>query len=314
MEKQYSMPRLTAKRLLLLAAQLSTATFVWSLILVALPIYLFFCPLVNTGLVDRLAILPIKEKSWAAAHEYAGVPCEQLTFPVKAGSTTYNLSGAFYKNPRAADVILVSHGNWGNLSRQHRLPQIACLLNLGHSVFIYDYEGFGVSDGRASYSCLARDGIAAFDYVHHNLGFQCGQIVLYGLSIGTGVTCEIARARTPKAIILDSAFTNVEAVAKHLYPVLHAYPSILFPEPRYDNLAYLRGKHAPVLILTPVNDSIVPPQHGRTLAEAAGPGVTFVLLPHSSHTFVGTGDEKLYGNTIETFMKQIDQYKTASKN
>jgi hypothetical protein len=295
-----------------LSLQLSLATFVWSLILIGLPIYIFFCPLVNTPLLDRLATWPIKEEYWVAGHEFTGVRCEQLTFPVKVGSATYELSGAFYKNPKAKDIILVSHGNGGSLSHQHRIPQIAYMLYFDHSVFIYDYEGYGVSEGDASYRALARDGVAAFDYVEQKLAYDPSQIVLYGLSMGTGVSCEIARVRSPKAIILDSAYTSAEAAAKHLYPFLRVYPSALFPEPRYDNLAYLRGKHPPVLVITPLNDGTIPPEQGNTLAKQASQSVTYVPLPHSFHTFVGIGDEKLYGNALKTFIEKAGASTTPS--
>jgi fermentation-respiration switch protein FrsA (DUF1100 family) len=307
-------PRSTPRKILRLWLQLSVAAFAWSLILLGLPIYCFFCPVVNTPLLDKLATWPIKEEYWTAGREFSGVPCEQLTFPVHVGSETLQLSGAFYKHPKAKDIILVSHGNGGSLSHQHRIPQIAYMLYLEHSVFIYDYEGYGVSEGHSSYRSLSRDGVAAFDYVQQNLGYTASQIVLYGLSMGTGVSCEIARVRSPRAIVLDSAYTSAEDAAKFLYPFLRVYPSVLFPEPRYDNLSYLRGKHPPVLVITPLNDGTVPPIHGLTLAKEASPSITFLSLPHSSHTFVGIGDEKLYTNSLQTFFKQTDPDKTEEKS
>ncbi len=296
-----------------LSFQLYAATVLWSVLLIGVPIYCFFCPAVNTPLLDRLATWPVKEEFWVAGREYSGIRCEQLTFPVRAGNTTYQLSGAFYKHPKAKDIILISHGNGGSLSYQHRLPQIAYMLYLEHSVFIYDYEGFGVSEGQSSYRSLARDGLAAFDYVQDKLGYAANKIVLYGLSMGTGVSCEIARHRTPKAIVLDSAYTSAEAAAKNLYPFLRIYPSLLFPEPRYDNLAYLRGKHPPVLLITPLNDGTIPPVQGQTLAREGVPSVTYVPLPHSPHTYVGIGDEQTYTDSLKAFLDGDGAIKTASQ-
>ncbi|MBS1992790.1 MAG: alpha/beta hydrolase [Cyanobacteria bacterium SZAS LIN-3] len=292
-------------------AEVSFATFVWSVIIFGLPTFLFFCPILNTPLVDKLATWPVRENYWVAAHEFSGVPCEQLTFPVKAEGKTYQLSGAYYNHPKAKDIILISHGNGGSLTHLHRITQIAHMLEAKHSVFIYDYEGYGVSEGEPRYTSLARDGVAAFDFVKNDLGYNTNQIVLYGMSMGTGVSCEVARVREPKAIILDSAYTRAEDVAKWWFPLLKIYPSQLFPEPRYDNLAYLKGKHPPVLVITPLHDGTVPPEHGLTLAREGMPLITSVPMPNSGHTSVGIGDENLYDKSLRGFLARVDSYQLA---
>ena len=181
-------PQSHARKNLARAALRAVGIFAWSWTLLSLCAYLFLCPAINTPLLDRLATCPCKEESWVAGHDFVGVRCLQLTFPVKAGAKTYKLSGAFYKHPGARDVILISHGNGGSLKYVHRMPQIAYLLSDAHSVFVYDYEGYGISEGNASYRSLARDGLAAFDYANKILGYGQKQILLYGLSMGTGVS------------------------------------------------------------------------------------------------------------------------------
>jgi len=313
LKKEKQAPKFKSKstRFWFVFMQLTLATFAWGFIIFFVPLYIFFCPVLNTPVVDRLSTWPLKEEFWVAGKEFSGVKCQQLTFPLQADGQTYQLSGAYYNHPKAKDIILVSHGNGGSLTYQHRMTQIAHMLDANHSVFIYDYEGYGVSEGNATYSHLRRDGVAAFDYVQHALKYNPNQIVLYGMSMGTGVSCEIARVRSPKAIILDSAFTSAENAAKYLFPFTRIYPSQCFPEPRYDNLAYLRGPHPPVLIIAPTLDNTVPAEQGVELAREGIPLITLVNMPHSGHVAVGIGDEDLYNRSFKSFMQRVDSYQLA---
>ena len=306
MKEKNLVPKLSPTKFWRLMMQLSLATLGWSFVLFGLPLYIFFCPVINTPLVDKLSTWPMREEYWIAGSEFSGIKCEQLTFPIKTGTQTLQLSGAYYNHPKAKDIILISHGNGGSIKYQHRMTQIAHMLDANHSVFIYDYEGYGVSEGEPSYRHFKRDGIAAFDFVQHELRYSPNQIVLYGMSMGTGVSCEIARVRQPKAIILDSAYTSAENAAKYLFPFTKIYPSQFFPEPRYDNLAYLRGQHPPVLLITPMNDGTIPPEQGMELAREGMPLITLVTMPHSGHTSIGIGDEKLYNQSFKDFLQRVD--------
>jgi len=269
--------------------------------------YVFFCPVANTPLLDRLSTWPIKDASWQPRGEIFGIQSQPVSFPLKLGTSERKLSGVLYKQSKSKDIVIVSHGNGGNMDNVYRCAQIACLLADKHSVFLYDYEGYGASEGNASYRCLVRDGLSAFDYVHQRLGYSGSQIILYGLSMGTGVTCEIARVHRPKAIILDSGYTSAENAAKFCYPFLQAYPSFLFPEPRYDNLAYLRGDHAPVLLIAPQKDWVVDPANSLKMANEAKPAVSFIQLPRSSHCSISTDDQKHYFESLQTFLHALPE-------
>ena len=96
----------------------------------------------------------------------------------------------FRANAANAPVMIWFHGNAGNLT--DRAEMCAELARRGISVFIFDYRGFGRSNGRASESGIFRDSLAAYDFVKKNGN---GEIVLYGESIGGPYAAFVAKER-----------------------------------------------------------------------------------------------------------------------
>jgi uncharacterized protein len=194
------------------------------------------------------------------------------------------LNGWYFKIPGARKTILVSHGNAGNI--QHRLELCPLLLSTGCSVLLYDYEGYGKSTGHPSLPNVCVDAIAAFDYLTNDEHVQPSDVIIYGESIGCGVTSELSRKRPAGAIILQSPFTSLPACGADKLPFMRLYPDWIFPSPHLDNLGIMKDAHPPLLIIHGKKDSILPYQYSeRIMAEAAEPK-TLVLLPDAGHNDV----------------------------
>ena len=161
-----------------------------------------------------------------------GLSFENLSFKTSDG---LKLSGWFIPCEDARGVILFCHGNAGNIS--HRLDSIHIFHRLGLSVFIFDYRGYGQSEGKPSEIATYRDVEAAWKYLVEERQENPNRIIIFGRSLGGSVAAWQARSHKPGALILESAFTSVPNLAAKLYPYL---PVKLLSRFKYDTEGYLK--------------------------------------------------------------------------
>jgi pimeloyl-ACP methyl ester carboxylesterase len=220
---------------------------------------------------------------------------EDVTINASDGT---KLHGYFCRLPGAKKVMLYSHGNGGNID--YRLSCAFYLLGVGTSVLLYDYEGYGKSEGSPTLTKVCDDAVCAYDYLQKNEHYQPKEIVLYGESLGSGVSCELLKKRECGGIILMSGFASLLGTGKDLVPLFRIYPDFAFPEPQMNNLATLSGKHPPLLILHGEKDQVLKHSYSETLARDASPPKTFVTVPDGDHTSVVFTD--LFKNAATQFL------------
>ncbi len=267
------------------------------LITLVVAVYFLAAPRLNPDLFNGVLFHPYKLKDHAPEMtEIAGIKAEESS--IKSGD--YTVNALFYKNRKAADVVLINHGNAGHLDV--RRGKIETLLNSNVSVLAYDYRGFGKSDGKPDLPGAVTDGLSAFDFLVNEKSYSPKSIILYGESLGTGVSTEIARKRECKAIILESGFMSPESLGKEKVPFLHIYPSFLMFEPALNNLSYARGKHPPILLIAGQKDSTIPCHHSKTIYAEATQPKTLVVAPNSSHNDF-SADIQLYRSAIADFFR-----------
>ncbi|MGH9550748.1 MAG: alpha/beta hydrolase, partial [Terriglobales bacterium] len=182
-------------------------------------IYLTFCPILNTALVDAMLFHPDEEIDTSKLATLAGVSGQEVTL-------SNGLTAWLYKVPHSKFIVLFSHGNAGNLGG--RVLKVKRLLRCGQSVLIWDYPGFGHSSGTATLKNIAHDAVSVYDYLT-GLGYSQDQIVLYGESVGSGVSAELAKQRKVRAIIVDEGFTSLPEIARERFPIFRFYPDFLLP-------------------------------------------------------------------------------------
>jgi len=174
------------------------------------------------------------------------------------------LSGWFIPGESASGVILFCHGNAGNIS--HRLESIQIFHRLGLDVFIFDYRGYGQSDGKPTEDGTYKDAAAAWQYLTEERQVNPNQIIVFGRSLGGAVASWLAQSHTPGALILESTFTSLPDIAATLYPYLPVRPLLRF---EYNTAEYLGRVNCPVLIVHSRDDEIMPFSHGWRLFEMA---------------------------------------------
>src|SRR4029078_2000528 len=99
----------------------------------------------------------------------------------------------------------------------NRLENLKLLYRLGFSVFLFDYRGYGRSQGRPSEEGLYQDAFGAHDYLTRTRMIRSERIIIFGRSLGAAVAGGLVLKKPAAGLILESAFPSIEAVAKFHY-------------------------------------------------------------------------------------------------
>ena len=166
-------------------------------------------------------------------------------------------------SPRSRQVMLVCHGNGGNLSHRGELCRV--LLRTGVNVFIFDYRGYGRSGGELGEEGTYLDAQGAHAWLRKR-GFAGENIIALGESLGGGIAAELAVRETLGGLVLQSTFTSIPDVGAELYPWL---PVRWLHTIKYDTLAKLPRIHVPVLITHSRSDGLIGYHHAERLFAAA---------------------------------------------
>lgn len=227
---------------------------------------------------------------------------EEVKFKTANGKL---LNGLYFARQGAKQVFLLSHGNAGN--NAHRLPNIVHMLNLGASVLVYDYQGYGKSEGDPSVKGIVEDGVAAYDFLHKVKGWSPKQILAYGESLGCAVTCQIAKQREVAGIVLQSGFSSLPIAARDRFIWLHLFPDFTFPQPQLNNCDFLAHSKAPLLLIHGEKDCVLPIKYADQMFAAASCPKQLVRLKNSGHNDVLNLDLKEYTAALGSFMKSLDE-------
>ena len=199
----------------------------------------------------------------------------------------------------ARGVVLFFHGNAGNMS--HRLDSLQIFNALNLDTLIFDYRGYGHSEGKVSEQGTYRDGEAAWRYLTENRGIADAEIVLFGRSLGAAIAAHVASRHAPGALIVESGFVSVPDMAAALYPWL---PARRLARIKYPAGEYLKTISCPVLIVHSRDDEIIPFGQGRKLFERAREPKHFLELRGGHNDgFLVSGQRYLDG---------LDKFLTAS--
>ncbi len=212
----------------------------------------------------------------------AGIAFEDAWFDAPDGS---QLHGWYVPADDSRAVVLFAHGNAGNLS--DRADTLDVLANeLGASVLIFDYRGYGRSAGSPSTEGILADARAARKWLAQRADISESQIVLMGESIGGAVVADLAAKDGARGLILENTFTSLADVGAYHYPWL---PVKLVMRGDLDTVAKIGEYHGPLLQLHGASDSIVPLELGRRLFDAANEPKRLAVIAGGDHNDLRSG-------------------------
>ena len=241
--------------------------------------------------------------------QVSGITKEDIFFTSLNGT---KLHGWFFRNPEAKLTVLFHHGNGGNLSG--RMGLVSMLLDLGLSVFIYDFQGYGLSDGSPSIEKILQDGEASYRYLTEKEGLKPEQILNYGESLGTAVASHVSSKFPALGLVLQSGFASLRLIGSQRLPLLKIYPQSMFPKLCLDTLSIVKSLELPLLIIHGTNDGTVPYSHAEVLFSNAQGPKKLITLSNANHIDLKETDEAAYKAAMKGFIEELLSQKTEAKN
>lgn len=231
-----------------------------------------------------------------------GLPYRDVWIAVRSGTAREQIHGWWIPASAAKGTILHLHGNGYNISAN--LAQARCFHQLGYTVLMIDYRGYGQSRGAfPTEQSVYVDAQAAWDYLTHERGISPHQIAIFGHSLGGAIALHLALEQpNAAALIVQSSFTSVREMLDYsgqfwMFPVdwlLHQ---------RFDSLAKVAALRVPVLYVHGTVDTVTSPQMSQALYEATQAPRQLLLIPAANHNDVQDVGGQTYLRAIEDFLR-----------
>lgn len=264
-------------------------------------------------------VIPGVPRSYAVTPSRFGLEYEDVWLRSSDG---VRLHSWFIKHsparPRPGPTILFFQENAGNIA--HRLEFVQIMQQrLQCDVFMLSYRGYGESDGYPSQHGLIKDAQAALDHLTQRKDIDTSKIVVFGRSLGGAVGSVLARNNPEKisVLILENTFTSILDMAGVMLPFLNWFigsssskgPKLLncLVRSPWSTIDVIGQIKQPILLLSGLQDELVPPSHMRALYAKAvehNKHCLFVEFPTGMHmdTWLSGGDR--YWRTIQVFLDQ----------
>ena len=224
---------------------------------------------------------------------------EVVSFPTADGLT---LRGWFVPSAGSPPpyTVLVFNGNAGN--RAYRAPLATALQQQGLQVLLFDYRGYGGSEGKPTEVGLRADAQAAHSYLLGRDDVDVSRLVYFGESLGTALAIALAAEHPPAGMILRSPFPSLVEVGQTHYPFL---PVRLLLQDRFAAIDDIRHVSCPLLVLAGDRDRIIPLGLSRRLYDVATTAKELVIVAGADHNDIEllAGDEMLAA--IRRFLGQL---------
>ncbi|MBI4719540.1 MAG: alpha/beta hydrolase [Planctomycetes bacterium] len=209
------------------------------------------------------------------------------------------LSAWFVPATDARGAAIFCHGNGGNIS--YWVGAVRYLHELGLDTLIFDYRGFGQSQGSPSEAGLYLDAEAAWRFLTETRGTPAGRIVLIGRSLGGGVATELATRVPPAGLVLESTFTSLVDVGRLHFPLL---PVSWMLRDRFESVLKIGSITCPKLVIHGTEDGLLPLAMGRRLFDAAGEPKRFVET-RAGHNDAGFEDRPDVAVEFAAFLDEV---------
>jgi fermentation-respiration switch protein FrsA (DUF1100 family) len=231
---------------------------------------------------------------------------ERNLLPEGAESVWFNsadgtrLHGWFFESQSAPEIatVVFFHGNGGNIRNVGWVGQR--FAKRGFDVLVFDYRGYGASDGvAANESDLYADGDAAVAFVRNEKGARPERIVLYGQSLGTAIVADVASRGAFGGVVLESGFSSSSSVAASALPWLPRWLHFLGKN-RFESARKLTSVKAPILITHGDPDHTIPTGESQMLFASANEPKKLLIFRGAGHN--------VFGSLGESYLTQVEQF------
>jgi len=206
----------------------------------------------------------------------------QHDFTIESVSFTsangHKLNGWFLKpkNIKPQITILHLHGNAGFLVSQYKA--IAGLTKYGFQIFMFDYSGFGFSEGKATKKNVLTDALSALDYLKTRNDIKNTKLIIYGQSLGGHLSAVVAEKRQNDidGLVIESAFSSHKDIAANMAGIIGR----IFVNEKYSAIESIKNYKKPLLVIHSTEDKTVPFYMGQKIYETANQPKDFFKIKH----------------------------------
>lgn len=195
---------------------------------------------------------------------------ESVVFKSSDGN---NLNGWFIRPKSIVPTItlLHLHGNGGNLLFQYQA--ICPLTKYGFQIFMFDYSGFGFSEGNATRQNILTDALSALDHIKTRPEVVNTKLVIYGQSLGGNLAAVVAtqRQKMIDGLVIEGGFSSYKDMAGHKLPLLGR----LLVKKGFSATKSIKEFHKPLLVIHSTEDKEVPFSMGEKIYKSANSPKTF---------------------------------------
>ncbi len=204
------------------------------------------------------------------------------------------INAVFLEHPHPKCTLLFSHGNAEDLGNV--VPFMEQFRERGYSVLMYDYRGYGSSEGRASTVHAKQDVEAAYHWLVEEKKIAPDTIVSQGRSLGGGVAVWLAARHKVGGVITEISFASAFRVKTRWK---------LTPLDRFDSLKSIRRVGCPVLVVHGTDDPVIPFWHGKKVFDAALEPKRHFWIKDGRHNDYVYIEEQAYFDTVDRFVDEL---------
>ena len=198
------------------------------------------------------------------------------------------------KSPPNGITVLVLHGNFGILPDY--MPGAQSLRQRGFNILLFNYRGFGLSDGTTlGEATIDLDAAAAQHYLTKERGIDPLSIVFLGVSLGGAVAAHLATWSPCRTVVLISASASAKRQAQLDRPWIPEFVLDHLSSP-FDTVDRVGRAKCPVLVIHGADDYLVPLAHAQEVYDAARPPKRFIVVPVATH---GLGDPESLSSYLD---------------
>ena len=272
---------------------------------------LFVLLLLGFGCADRFASVALFHPR-KYTQDLSGGTFREVYFP---NSKKQKLHGVYFPyqavNPHDTPVgtILYAHGNGENVSQilgwaEQMRSDFRC------NVLLFDYAGYGKSDGKPTAPGVLDDGLAALTYLRQTEAIPTDQIIVYGFSLGGSVAVDLASKHKVQALIVESSFTSLGEMGRKMLPFL---PAEYLLREQLASIKKIGDVRCPVFISHGRADQVIPFSQGERLFEAANDPKTLFVVPEGWDYHSAPHSEE-HREALRQFLSSLWDADSVSKN
>ncbi len=230
-------------------------------------------------------------------------PFEDITFASEDGTKLHGWFLTLPEGEKPKGTIVFNHGNSGSVG--YHLHFVLWMVKAGYQVLVYDYRGFGKSEGIITRKGIVEDVRGAINYVKTRKDVDPQRLISFGHSLGGAKSlAALGQKMIPgvRGVISFAGFASYQDMARRFAGETGVK---LVNDDLSARDLIEKISPVPVLIVHGTKDLVVPFSQGEKLFEKAKEPKTFYKVPEGSHTRALFMNDEEYRKKVLVWMAKV---------